>query len=439
MDWGRLPDLVVFGVMASAFASVARRRHTSVSALWLTGWMLVVAHFAALLFAPLPGIWGTVAADFGLSALVGAGLLFMLASIPYRHDVSSRWMTFALLGVSLLYIVAVNSESTPGWAMTVAALLVGVVPFGLAVSTIHRICHPLRWLVVGLYAVLSVFLLNFQNLPDIGRGLALNGLLFTVYLGCCLFLIYSYRLETTGAQITVFGFIGWAAVFVAVPVMTAVRPDIHVESGVWNLPKFIVAVGMILLLLEEQIEHNKYLALHDELTGLPNRRLFLDRLSVALERARRAGSKAALLVVDLDHFKQVNDTLGHHAGDQLLQQVGEIFLNRVRRSDTVARTGGDEFSFILEEPINALSAAQVARSLAELLNQPLRIGEHNVHVGASIGLAIFPDDATEKEALCIAADLRMYDKKHSPRGDESDKTGGPDTPSSVIEPIAPLS
>ena len=78
---------------------------------------------------------------------------------------------------------------------------------------------------------------------------------------------------------------------------------------------------MILLLLEDQIEHNKYLALHDELTGLPNRRLFLDRLAISLERARRMESKAALLVIDLDHFKQVNDTLGHHAGDLLLKKV----------------------------------------------------------------------------------------------------------------------
>src|SRR5208282_6537024 len=118
-------------------------------------------------------------------------------------------------------------------------------------------------------------------------------------------------------------------------------PTVHIESEVWNLPKYVVAVGMILLLLENQIEHNKYLALHDELTGLPNRRLFQDRLASALERARRTGSQAALLLVDLDHFKQVNDTVGHHIGDELLKRVSDAFVGRVRRSDTVARTGGD--------------------------------------------------------------------------------------------------
>jgi diguanylate cyclase (GGDEF)-like protein len=172
---------------------------------------------------------------------------------------------------------------------------------------------------------------------------------------------------------------------------------------------------MILLLLEDQIEHNKYLALHDELTGLPNRRLFLDRLALSLERARRMESKAALLVIDLNHFKQVNDTLGHHAGDLLLKRVSEIFQSRVRRSDTVARTGGDEFSLILEEPTNRSNAKRVAKSLMEMLDQPLQVDDHTLRVGASIGVAVFPDDATDIEALCIAADLRMYDDKNVSR------------------------
>ena len=169
-------------------------------------------------------------------------------------------------------------------------------------------------------------------------------MLFTIYFGCCLHFWYAYRRATTGAFITIAGFLAWAAVFVVAPGMNIFLPNLRLESEVWNLPKYVVAVGMILLLLEDQIEHNKYLALHDELTGLPNRRLFQDRLASALERARRTGSQTALLLVDLDQFKQVNDALGHHAGDQLLERVGRVFSARVRRSDTVARTGGDEFS-----------------------------------------------------------------------------------------------
>jgi diguanylate cyclase (GGDEF)-like protein len=200
------------------------------------------------------------------------------------------------------------------------------------------------------------------------------------------------------------------------PFLDTFYPSIHVESEVWNLPKYVVAVGMILGLLEDQLEHNKFLALHDELTGLPNRRLFQDRLTVALERARRAGTKVAVLVVDLDRFKQVNDALGHHVGDLLLCRVGGIFTARIRNSDTVARTGGDEFSVILEDATDRESADQVAHSLLQNLNAPLQLEAHTVWVGASIGVAVFPDDASDMESLCIAADLRMYTEKNDAKG-----------------------
>jgi diguanylate cyclase (GGDEF)-like protein len=203
-------------------------------------------------------------------------------------------------------------------------------------------------------------------------------------------------------------------VFAIAPCLGTVLPNLHLESEVWNLPKYVVAVGMILLLLEEQIEHNKYLALHDELTGLPNRRLFQDRLSSALERARRTGSHTALLLVDLDHFKQVNDTLGHHVGDQLLKRVGAVFTDRVRRSDTVARTGGDEFSVILDDPISRSDAERVGMSLIDMLNEPFEMSDRTLRIGASIGIALLPEDAADGEGLCIAADLRMYDFKHRP-------------------------
>ena len=193
--------------------------------------------------------------------------------------------------------------------------------------------------------------------------------------------------------------------------MRAFQPQVHIESEVWNLPKFVVAIGMMLLLLEDQIEHNKHLALHDPLTGLPNRRLFKDRMAIAVERSRRTGTKMALLVIDLNDFKQVNDTMGHHVGDLVLQRVASTFAERVRRSDTVSRTGGDEFSVILEEPTNREDAEFVGRSLQELLNEPLDIEGRKVSVGASVGIAVFPADASDTESLCIAADMKMYGEK----------------------------
>jgi diguanylate cyclase (GGDEF)-like protein len=136
-------------------------------------------------------------------------------------------------------------------------------------------------------------------------------------------------------------------------------------------------------------------------------------LASALERARRTETRTALLIVDLDRFKQVNDTFGHHAGDLVLQQVAAKFSARVRRSDTVARTGGDEFSVILEEPTSREQAVVVGMSLMQLLNEPLKVNpDQSACIGASVGVAIFPEDAHDMESLCIAADRRMYAFKH---------------------------
>jgi diguanylate cyclase (GGDEF)-like protein len=412
LDWSKLPDLAAVTLLAAAFSAVARRSQASVSVLWLSGWALIALHFAAFIFAPAAGSSGTTAVYIGLTALAWAGIFFMWAFVPYRKSLSSLLMAAILLGTNCLYIGIILAQPARPWALILGAALFGVSPLTLALMTLRTNNHPLRWMLVALYCALSVFLLIFQNRPEGGLNIALNAVLFTVYFGCSLHFLYAYRERTTGAFITIAGFLCWAAVFVVAPGLGVFLPHLQLESEVWNLPKYVVAVGMILVLLEEQIEHNKYLALHDELTGLPNRRLFQDRLGIALERARRTGSHAALLLVDLDQFKQVNDTLGHHAGDQVLRRVGKVFGDRIRRSDTVARTGGDEFSLILDDPTSREDAERVGKLLIELLNEPIELGDQKVRVGASVGIAVFPEDALDAEGLCIAADLRMYDFKH---------------------------
>ena len=416
MTWSILPDLAAVGLLAGAFASVARRNQTHVSRIWLTGWLMIALHFAALLFQDAPAVWGTLAIGLALSALTWAGLLFMWASVPYREEPSSRWILAFLLFANTLYLaLSLGNAVVPGWALNISAALFGLLPLAVALSTRKRFESPLRWTAIGLYCALSTFLLFFQHRPGNGPDLAQNAVLFTVYLGCCAHFWFAYRRATAGAFITIAGFLAWASVFLVAPLMQAFLPAVPVEAEVWNLPKYLVAIGMILLMLEDQIEHNEYLALHDHLTGLPNRRLYQDRLASALERARRFETQAALLVVDLDCFKHVNDTLGHHVGDLVLQRVGALFSSRVRRSDTVARTGGDEFSVILEEPTSRGDAVHVGRSLMELLNEPLVLGEHTVRIGASVGIAVYPEDAREMESLCITADRRMYDVKNDSR------------------------
>ena len=348
----------------------------------------------------------------GLVALIWAGILFTWASVPFRTEPSSLAILISLLSVNAAYIAVAIFTPQRLWALTVAAVLYGSLPLGIALMHARQFRHPLRWTLVSIYALLGVFLLAFQNQPGNGGDLALNAILFTIYFICAIHFVFMYRRATAGAFITIAGFLAWAAVFVVAPCMAAFFPNYHLESEVWNLPKYVVATGMILLLLENQIEHNKFLALHDELTGLPNRRLFQDRLARAIERARRTKARTALLLVDLDHFKEVNDALGHHAGDLLLQHVSSLFVARVRRSDTVARTGGDEFCIILEEPTCRADAEQVAQSLLQMLHSPFELEGHAVTIGASVGIALFPEDADDMESLSIKADLEMYAMKH---------------------------
>ncbi|MDW7643736.1 MAG: EAL domain-containing protein [Desulfuromonadales bacterium] len=154
-----------------------------------------------------------------------------------------------------------------------------------------------------------------------------------------------------------------------------------------------------------------HLAHHDPLTDLPNRRLFQDRLVHALDRARRTGKEVALLFLDLDRFKKVNDTLGHEMGDKLLAETSGRLRQIVRHSDTLARLGGDEFVLLLEDSENPNHDAVVARKILEQLATPFSIGPHQLYVTASIGISRFPADAVDVKGLTSCADAAMYHAK----------------------------
>ena len=172
---------------------------------------------------------------------------------------------------------------------------------------------------------------------------------------------------------------------------------------------------------EEQI---RYLAYHDSLTGLGNRRLFQERLAMALAQARRNETRVGVLFLDLDHFKRINDTLGHSLGDALLQGVADRLVASVRETDLVARRelsgaisrlGGDEFTILLSEIHDVQDLAKVARRVLEALARPFHLGEHEVVIGASIGITAWPDDGNDAETLLRNADTAMYHAKEQGR------------------------
>lgn len=165
---------------------------------------------------------------------------------------------------------------------------------------------------------------------------------------------------------------------------------------------------------KEQEARIRYLAYYDPLTGLANRSLLKDRAQHDLAQCKRHQTPLSLLFIDLDHFKQINDSLGHQIGDQLLKQVGERLGQQVREQDTVARMGGDEFVTVLPET-NDEGAALVARNFLERLSQPYQVGPHELTVTPSIGIALYPNDGTDFDTLYRCADTAMYRAKQNGR------------------------
>jgi diguanylate cyclase (GGDEF)-like protein/PAS domain S-box-containing protein len=181
------------------------------------------------------------------------------------------------------------------------------------------------------------------------------------------------------------------------------------------------AIALQRLRLEAQLKSEsaryEHLATHDALTGLPNRRLFGDRLEQALARAQRRKCVVALLFFDLDGFKEVNDTLGHDAGDLLLQLIARRLLGVIRAEDTLARLGGDEFAVILNELTHASDSEQVVGKLLQALEQPFELAGRPVQISASFGISLYPRDATTTSELLKRADLALYRiKGQSKRG-----------------------
>jgi diguanylate cyclase (GGDEF)-like protein len=157
------------------------------------------------------------------------------------------------------------------------------------------------------------------------------------------------------------------------------------------------------------------LAYHDSLTGLPNRLLVSDRLNMAIARAKRHRQYLAVLMLDLDKFKDVNDTLGHHMGDRLLQDVGERLMGFLRKGDTIARMGGDEFLILLPEIKKIDDSIMIARKVVDAFQSPFIIDGHEIHITTSVGIAIYPDSSEDADTLVKHADIAMYKVKDSGR------------------------
>ena len=248
------------------------------------------------------------------------------------------------------------------------------------------------------------------------------------------------------ADLAAIGLAGCALIAVRVAIVRPEEPGMEMlaVAGGLGLAPIAVVVGdfspallplLALPLIALRLSGRRALAsearaLHDVLTGLPNRALFRDRVDRALSAAQRDGTQPVVMLLDLDRFKEVNDTLGHARGDLLLKMVGPRIAGVLRSSDTVARLGGDEFAVLLPSAPDAEAGAEVGQKIVEALERPFRVQGAELEIGASLGIACFPDHGEDVDTLLQRADVAMYVAKGSRSGRQLyavDEEGGDET------------
>jgi diguanylate cyclase (GGDEF)-like protein len=409
-----LPEFLSYSIIVGIAVVLIRQDRSSHLRYWLIGWIIVLIH-AGIYMLLVPGLVEDV---FGRGLLAGAGLAFMLAAYYQQSPIETRRLLWqlGLIGLPNIAFAMTSTAYTElnpdGRDLAPFAWLIGL---GAACAIWQALDKGETKIQSRVLVALCCVAYGVQiwSLYSYGVLMASQWLMCWTYLAVAFFFLRQARALTMGVVFTALSFVLWGLVFPVYSLLQIHAPTISAHM-MWNLPKFLTAASMILVLLEERVSRATHLATHDELTGLPNRRLYEDRFKVALERARRDNSNFAVLIVDLNRFKQVNDTLGHHVGDQLLEMVSRCFLRALRKADTVARTGGDEFTVVLEGVDSLERTGQAVRAMREAIEAPIVLAGAVVEIGASFGAAIYPDDGVTQTELHAVADGRMYaDKRRS--------------------------
>lgn len=406
MNYAFLPDLLALTILIVILLLLRRRHPQRQANLWLLGLFFTFIESAAHIFYAPAGLPSTILHTIVIVCYLLAGLVFVWASGNYEIT-DRRSLHFLLLnsvpllGTSTCYGLHLFSK-TAFMPWIALGLVIGVATsLLLRRSVIIAVLSATGWLAMG-------YLVSNGRYRD-----AVYWSLGIVYALATANFYRKLPRRSTGRLAIVTGFSIWAFFFFLHPFIVTYRAYADIASHIWNMQKSLISIGMILVMLEEQVSCNRWLALHDELTGLANRRSFEDHLSTALDRCKRSHSVLALFLLDLDGFKQVNDTHGHHAGDQLLRHVANNLREHVGNFDSIARVGGDEFTLLACDPSHVRSVEQLRDTIRDATELPFLFDGHKLSVSASIGIALYPDDADDATRLLRIADLRMYSLKQA--------------------------
>ncbi len=410
MNYLLLPDFFAMSLLVGVLLAVRKRcRDFEGLRLWIGGLMLILLECAAHILYTLKHstlLIHRASHVVALDAYLLAGILFLFSASATLRAVAQRgvfiWTnTMPMLVMLTLYGLDVETASAY-WICIAGSALVAAASCLMWRGGRHFVALLLFWTPIALFVWEGEY------------RVAVYLILAMIY-GMCAF-AFQHRLPkgSRGSLAVIGGFAMWSLCFLWHPWVTPVWTQF--ASDVWDMQKFVITVGLLVVMLEEQITTSEFGALHDALTGLANRRMFDERLHLLLDRAEQEHHSLSVFSMDLNGFKPVNDTLGHEAGDILLQAVAANLVVTAKPIGLIARLGGDEFSLIVFGTDEA-ETVQIRRLLLEAVEEPVNLGSRYdnqvVKVTASIGIATFPEDADDAGSLMRIADQRMYQQKAS--------------------------
>jgi diguanylate cyclase len=405
VDLSLLTDIFVLTLFIVGFRPLARRVGAHAN-LWFLGFGFLLLRKIAELLEPLASWLNTPCTLVAMWSLALCAFTFLIVSANVPRERIQREVLIALVTPVLLQVSAYVLEPHRVWLGYIICPLF-LAPLVTVLAVPRQRSRPLL-LISAVFALFGLLMLPLTaRHPEI----VANGAISLVFLSAAYFYLITTPHYSRGVIAAAAGLVSWGLLSPIVMVWQKIHPGWDPSKGVTTLPQFLVAAGIMLTLLEEHVLRTERMAMHDPLTDLPNRRMFEERLIATMEEARITRTTIACLVIDVDNFKTINDTLGHDAGDELLRALAVRLSWHMSPRDILARTGGDEFTALLAGVSDEHHLRFIAGAMMSAGSVPIVIDGQAVDLRISIGIALSPDHADDIDGLRRAADAAMYSAK----------------------------
>ena len=381
---------------------------------WFVGWVCILMSYAVWMLPfdrqHVPPFQEALRFD-----LLYVGALAFLKSF-LASTRSTRRTAWSALSIALPAIVGFDLQQMaqmPKWLLLLGILLGQAAAIRAVLTMTPRGWTRIQPALLGTCVVCGFGMLVYLRYT---AGDDLGQLVLAQLMLCnSLLSLGMYPIRNAVGFLGMLGFFAWGSFYAATTIFPGGGTVMRTLSEFWEFPKYFVGFAMILRIFDDTAEERAWEAQHDELTGLPNRLLLRKRMEQTMAQCLRSNKIAALLTIDIDHFKRVNDTYGHPVGDACLRVVAARLNSKIRQVDILARTGGEEFTGMIGGLTSKADAEMVTTTLLKLFEEPLHLPDLDLPVTVSIGVALFPDDAEGADTLRKMSDEALYHAKRTGR------------------------